>query len=837
MRADNRGVIVVAAAAVAGLVLAVLGGCMPESDPGGALVPDVAPETFLTGEPPTLLESAASAHFYWTGDDPDGEVVGFQWKLCEIGDDGIGAADTLTRDPVTGQDLHPWHFTAATDTVLVVSATHTGFPGDEDLPEERRRNYGTHVFLVRAVDQLGVVDPTPAMVSFTAVTLVPRVVIDRPVSLSGYRTAQGMAPSIIFGWTGYDHDSRLHRPTAMRYLWKRALHDGEYVNSKYVMDQIMDELVSFQDTAWSEWQPYDPDPEHRLITILNQPVMDDQDRRIYYVFAIQVRDTTGAVSQDRTYGRTVHNVWVNEGYRPHLTAMEWTLGTYNAVGTARSVEFDVAPGQELNFSWFASADAYGSKIDAYRYGWDVRDPDDETDPGWVVPPGTTWAHLRAPTHSFESDSHTLTVQCWDLSGNYTRITFVLNVVPVLDLEERRPVLLVDDVVDNGLSDWRDITGDIAYASDRQRDLFWEQVLSGSGGVLGFDVTLDVWDMEDSRDLSFRDVVDYRLLLWTSNLYYSFFGGNYTIDNFRPAAGTLATNWLANFQESLGNVFLVGDRCLNMFIESRNFVTPIIFDTLEFNAGYDGFRHYYAGFGTVTLPSGETVPLGRHRYPYQTYGVAMLDVLRAPYNVYGTMSYTDRGSYARNPDCLGMKALIMDPDFKATYVPDAEWPDTIYADPNIDWRDNSFVSYRDQLQDYPTSMGEVYDSPLSERPTFWSPVDCDGAPCVDPMFRIYSRLDWVTDIHISEGDMYYPWSTIFDFDMDEKCGRWAYDSATHRSVVDLAACGFLSHKLEDVKPGGRGDVVWGFDPSFFDREHMKTVLRWVLGQHYGLVMRP
>ena len=39
--------------------------------------------------------------------------------------------------------------------------------------------------------------------------------------------------------------------------------------------------------------------------------------------------------------------------------------------------FEIAAGQPLNFRWYADATSYAGIIDAYRYGWEVQDVNDD----------------------------------------------------------------------------------------------------------------------------------------------------------------------------------------------------------------------------------------------------------------------------------------------------------------------------------------------------------------------------------------------------------------------------------------------------------------------------
>ena len=127
-------------------VLGLAGGCSTNTEMGGVRIPNAAPDTRVTGQPPTLLEASYAVEFRWTGSDPDGRIRGYQWKMSDNGVDGISPQDTLTVDPLTGAVLHPWHFTTGTDSTFLVLADQPSFPPDDDgNPNTRNeRSYRSH---------------------------------------------------------------------------------------------------------------------------------------------------------------------------------------------------------------------------------------------------------------------------------------------------------------------------------------------------------------------------------------------------------------------------------------------------------------------------------------------------------------------------------------------------------------------------------------------------------------------------------------------------------------------------------------------------------------------
>ena len=123
--------------ALAALVAA--GACSPRR----AIVPDVPPETTLFVQGP-LSTVNHIVHLYWFGSDPDGEVAYFELRF---------------KNPALPADTQ-WVRTTQTDSVFSVF-TPTGFTAPK--------------FEVRAVDDHGLTDPTPATNDFSFSNQPPTV--------------------------------------------------------------------------------------------------------------------------------------------------------------------------------------------------------------------------------------------------------------------------------------------------------------------------------------------------------------------------------------------------------------------------------------------------------------------------------------------------------------------------------------------------------------------------------------------------------------------------------------------------------------------------------------
>jgi hypothetical protein len=166
----------------------VLGGCRKQEEV--FIDTNLAPDTHLTSAPATEEQANYRIHLFWDGTDPDGYVVGYYFAW----DDTIASS---------------WEYTGKTDSL---------FKAKIDTAGETRR----HTFYVRAVDNEGKLDATPARIRFDAWTALPVVSFlyrtggpmdpDPEVNPSGVNpTAKDtvlMGTPCEFLWDGWDPDGQ-----------------------------------------------------------------------------------------------------------------------------------------------------------------------------------------------------------------------------------------------------------------------------------------------------------------------------------------------------------------------------------------------------------------------------------------------------------------------------------------------------------------------------------------------------------------------------------------------------------------------------------------------------
>ena len=815
----------------AGLMLMAWVGCSVNEELGGSPVPNSRPNTRITGQPPTLLEAGFVVQFNWTGSDADGTIKGFQWKISDNGLDGISPRDTMTVDPLTGAVLHPWFYTTATDSLFYVLADQPDFPGDlnpedpDDPFNNSARSFRTHTLWVRAMDDKGAVDSSPAQMSFTSTTLVP---ICWGVYPNLSSTAKPVPTTVTLGYEGFDPDFELRVPSKVRFLWRPAIsEDGTVIFTEFRYSTRYDELIDFDNPDWTAWMTYGSTDVERRISF------PDQNPGDFYLFAVQVQDTAGAKSVGKGYQREVVNVEISQvgQFRPGVTVSELFLGT-----THLTTGHDIAAGQPLNFSWAGDASHYNGTVVSFRHGWDLEDIDDPSDVGWAVPPGLSEQNRFAEENSFQEGDHKFFLRVLDDSGNVTKFVWNLRVIPNIDRVFQFPLMVLDQVVDDQTNQWPGNGGSPSYDKEEFRNAYW-RFLEGQGGVLGFNWDEDRWD--HTEQVNYADMVWYKAVL----MYARYSSNQLLFNEFRPVNGIDKYVWLNAYQAQGGNFFCVGSQSLDSFLEGDNYMVPIIFDTGETEYVLAG-QSYVVGFGTKEQPDGSLLDRGPLQYGYLTAGVSALD-WAVPKNkyVYGRRNLADQD---RRSTCAALKAVELDPDFKSNhFIGPGVIADYIGTNPDIDWRDTQ-QAISDTLNNaFPFSGDEFVNYNISSRPTPIIEQLCEDGPggrCIEPMFKGLARFDWLRQRKWEDGLEGWPVGYYGNTRLDEICGSVALTSlVTEDEVIPKGSArttgltyGFLSYKSIADKPGGKADVYWGFDPYRFDTVETKKAITWVL-EYFGLTI--
>jgi hypothetical protein len=161
---------------VAVTLLAVVAGCSPKN----TLLPNLAPETTLFVQFPADTGNHTVnhvVHLFWFGTDPDGDITGFEWRF---------------KNPSAPADT-AWRFTTKADSIFEVFT-----PNGATMP----------TFEVRAIDNTGVRDPSPARQNFSFTNRPPLVALENP---PGPTDTTYAAVTLTFRATDPDGDAMYFR--------------------------------------------------------------------------------------------------------------------------------------------------------------------------------------------------------------------------------------------------------------------------------------------------------------------------------------------------------------------------------------------------------------------------------------------------------------------------------------------------------------------------------------------------------------------------------------------------------------------------------------------------
>lgn len=171
---------------------ALIFGC--ERDDTVAVDRNLPPETYITQgpeaspDPENPTDLFYRAHLYWRGEDRDGTIAGFRFAVDDTTDEAA------------------WHWTTRTDSIFRFQSGEVGAK--------------EHLFLIRAVDNLGKQDATPDTLRFEAYTTASPTVQFVPAKTT-YTNAEGtffglangdtvlINTTITFVWTGADLDGEI----------------------------------------------------------------------------------------------------------------------------------------------------------------------------------------------------------------------------------------------------------------------------------------------------------------------------------------------------------------------------------------------------------------------------------------------------------------------------------------------------------------------------------------------------------------------------------------------------------------------------------------------------
>jgi hypothetical protein len=448
---------------------------------------NIRPEVWLSSGPVEGDTTNYQVHFYWGGWDPDGEIAYFEFVVVDGDPIGFDQEDT------TGLDK--WFRTSVYDSVFRVTADEDAFniTISNNLYTKYKR---THTFFIRGVDQQGY-RSEPRYRSFTAWTLAPYVVIDRPAD------SPVLGRVITFHWVGrdpIDDPTNTQDPDSVRWLWG-LLYDSNGVYAPgFDMVRDLNNNAWRYENKWQTWISYNaPVDSGRQTTIGDDELLQ---LNMTHVFVVQAKDEAGAISAIFDRRTNFRQFIVSETAGPELTISEPYLGSFRFIGRFfKPVKRDLPPGVPLNFRWRADASTYGAQVVGYRYGWNVADVSNPSD--WAVP--FSPFSVTAPVRILYSGIHTFFVEVIDNTGASTLAQIEINIVP---FNMERNLLWVDDFYSTNFNQiyW-------AVPTENQHDQFWLGICSRAQD---FDPENDVYDVA-SRNFKpplIERIGKYKNIIWT-----------------------------------------------------------------------------------------------------------------------------------------------------------------------------------------------------------------------------------------------------------------------------------------------------------------------------------
>lgn len=152
--------------------------------PEGPEPTNKAPETYIANVPPVGDTIPAVTLVYWYGVDDDGFIAYYEWAHSadsvdpsQITDwDSIGATDDTMA--LTVDDVDP-------SIIVIDTLIDTTVVGADTFVDSTFTYFFTGYFYVRAYDNEGAVDPTPAWRGWNVYSVKPRIEITAPDASSG----------------------------------------------------------------------------------------------------------------------------------------------------------------------------------------------------------------------------------------------------------------------------------------------------------------------------------------------------------------------------------------------------------------------------------------------------------------------------------------------------------------------------------------------------------------------------------------------------------------------------------------------------------------------------
>lgn len=312
----------------------------------GVPVENQRPIVSLSGGPAPLSDVLYTVRLRWTGLDPDGEIVAYQYAVDPPAD-----ADTT------------WTTLRTHEATLVFPSTDPPDP----LPPSNQRVTARdqHAFVLRARDNEGLLSE-PVIRSFTSRTIVPNSTIFRPRPTV---VPVATLPSVTIEWTGLDLDGPPgQKPLGYHYKLVPAyvVHpsDPTYVPASRVQEYFGAEALA----GFPGWGTTGPDT--------TRVTYEGLDLGRTYVFVVSAWDEAGAAeSRFLPSSNALQFKPTLNSNGPRMTVFNTffrqTLPGGVSLEPNRIIPLEIPSDRAVTFQWFGTP-ATGAQMAGYRWVLDVE---------------------------------------------------------------------------------------------------------------------------------------------------------------------------------------------------------------------------------------------------------------------------------------------------------------------------------------------------------------------------------------------------------------------------------------------------------------------------------
>jgi len=468
-------------------MIVLLTGCSEKS--GGSRIVNIPPDTFISFGPKENAFTYYKVKAYWYGADEDGAIDHFEVTVVrDVTDSTLVLLDLESLD---------WGSTTSSGSTFVMIADSCCLDStDKPSPTVE---YAGEIWgiLVRAIDNEGAVDPTPATVFFTATNIIPKVEIVLPPRKVGIGF---VPPHPYIEWEGEDPDGE-----ATELMYKYIIIPNDSLNLGFPRLPPLDyeghgppgdEHAAPPIGRWSEWVSADCTYVKGVdLSPFIHTAENPGDTINVYVTA---KDEGGAYLPEKLFGS--YNDWRNlirfriiaTGGGVPIVLDGGGLGVRKSylVSEYQNNVAAVFEGYEVAFKFWGSEDRRQGRIAAaYRYYYDNPDAPGSAWNYWtgiseserqrgVVP--EWFVRYPADGSTFRPDlgRHVFVVEIKDVNEEVTHCELNFEVLRGPDPYGERKILLVDDH-------------------------------SGKAGICEFPENLPptFWQFEDSLDALWFDILD------------------------------------------------------------------------------------------------------------------------------------------------------------------------------------------------------------------------------------------------------------------------------------------------------------------------------------------